>query len=93
MPYISQDRRVDIDHFSRAVPKTVGELNYAITLMCLRYVRRDDIETQSAASQVTYQAVNDVLGALEGAKLEFYRRLAAPYEDTKIVQNGDVYIP
>jgi hypothetical protein len=23
--------------------------------------------------------------------LEFYQRYAAPYEDTKIIQNGDVY--
>jgi hypothetical protein len=39
----------------------------------------------------SYQSINDVLGALEGAKLEFYRRIAAPYEDTKIQENGDVY--
>jgi hypothetical protein len=37
-----------------------------------------------------YQHFNDVLGALEGAKLELYRRRIAPYEDTKIVENGDV---
>ena len=28
---------------------------------------------------------------LECAKLELYRRVAAPYEDEKIDQNGDVY--
>jgi hypothetical protein len=38
-----------------------------------------------------YQAINDCLGALEGAKLELYRRVAAPYEDRKIQENGDVY--
>jgi hypothetical protein len=38
-----------------------------------------------------YQTVNDIVGALEGAKMEFYRRAAAPYEDLKIKENGDVY--
>jgi hypothetical protein len=28
---------------------------------------------------------------LETAKFEFYRRLAASYEDEKIAENGDVY--
>lgn len=38
-----------------------------------------------------YQLINDVIGAVEGAKLEFYRRMAAPYEDKKKDENGDVY--
>ncbi len=28
---------------------------------------------------------------LETAKLEFYRRVAGPYEDAKISENGEVY--
>ena len=35
--------------------------------------------------------IGDVVNAMECAKLEFYRRVAAPYEDTKIKENGDVY--
>jgi len=33
----------------------------------------------------------DVLGALEGAKQEFYRRKVVQYEENKIAENGDVY--
>lgn len=33
----------------------------------------------------------EIGGAIECAKLEFYRRVAAPYEDKKIAENGDVY--
>ena len=33
----------------------------------------------------------NLVGVLECAKLELYRRLAAPYEDLKIEDNGDVY--
>jgi len=35
--------------------------------------------------------INAIIGALECAKLELYRRVAAPYEDDKIAENGDVY--
>jgi hypothetical protein len=62
-------------------PQTAGELNYVITKTILAYI----------GDNPSYQRINDVIGALEGAKLEFYRRFAAPYEDEKIKQNGDVY--
>ena len=39
----------------------------------------------------SYATINDIIGALEGAKMEFYRRVVAPYEDEKIKENGDVY--
>lgn len=34
---------------------------------------------------------SEIIGALECCKLELYRRIAAPYEDIKIGENGDVY--
>ena len=85
MPYIKQRRRLQIDtaviEDSKFEINSPGELNYAITRLIDNYhSRRGD-----------YQSVNDVVGALEGAKLEFYRRVAAPYEDQKAMENGDVY--
>jgi len=80
MPYIKQEDREALAQ--GLAPQNCGELNYAITELCLEYLRTKGI---------MYQTINDILGALEGAKLEFYRRVAAPYEDTKIAQNGDVY--
>ena len=38
-----------------------------------------------------YAALAEAVGVIETAKLELYRRVAAPYEDDKIVENGDVY--
>jgi hypothetical protein len=38
-----------------------------------------------------YAHLNEVIGALECAKLELYRRIAVPYEDQKITESGDVY--
>jgi hypothetical protein len=79
MPYIPGYRR---DALAPIVtPETAGELNYAFTAIALAYIHKEGL---------TYQHVNDVIGALEGAKLELYRRLVVPYEDTKIQQNGDI---
>lgn len=40
---------------------------------------------------MSYQAINDIIGALESAKMEIYRRIAAAYEDQKILENSDVF--
>lgn len=82
MPYIKKDRRDALDNVQGEFPDNVGELNYKIT---------DLIQDYYIYHGKGYARVNDVLGALEGAKLEFYRRVAAPYEDKKIEENGDVY--
>ena len=38
-----------------------------------------------------YVKLNELIGVLECAKLELYRRVASPYEDEKVESNGDVY--
>ena len=37
-----------------------------------------------------YKNLSGVVGCMECAKTEFYRRIVAPYEDQKIKENGDV---
>lgn len=81
MPYIKQEDRVRLEDLEQS-PKTAGELNYVFTTEALNYLHNNG---------TSYQTINDIIGALEGAKLEFYRRLAAPYEDKKIIENSDVY--
>jgi hypothetical protein len=39
---------------------------------------------------VSYENFNAVMGALESAKQEYYRRVMVPYEEEKIKQNGDI---
>jgi hypothetical protein len=85
MPYIKPFMRDTLTPTSDARATDPGELNYQFTRLALDYFGR------VSELRGGYQAINDVLGALEGAKLEFYRRIAAPYEDSKIVANGDVY--
>jgi len=55
-----------------------GDLNYIITRIL------------KGSYPLRYFNLNRAVGVLECCKLEFYRRVAAPYEDTKIKENGDV---
>ncbi len=82
MPYIKEEIRRTMLTARRHDPETGGELNFAVTMLVDKYWSDHGPD---------YQTINDILGALEGAKLEFYRRIAVPYENRKIVENGDVY--
>ncbi len=81
MPYVSPEIRDELDRARRA--QTPGELNYVLTLEIIEYLEEKGL---------SYQTINDIMGALEGAKAEFYRRVAIPYENDKIEENGDVYV-
>ena len=94
MPYINSDDREKFLEDSKGgyvellreigiKCQTAGELNFCFTLIAQHYLKNKGLN---------YQHINDIVGALEGAKLELYRRIAAPYEDLKIEQNGDVKI-
>lgn len=78
MPYINASDR------DRALndPHTPGELNFALTRLLQHYMRDKPL---------TYTLLNECLGALEAAKLEYVRRVVVPYEDSKMKSNGDVY--
>jgi hypothetical protein len=82
MPYVKQEEREYLGWPLEQSSENGGQLNFQITQLILDYYNRNGQR---------YQQINDVLGALEGAKLEFYRRVAAPYEDKKIKENGDVF--
>ena len=84
MPYIRQERR---DELSFRGSTDSSELNYAITVLLVTHLGR----LQRAGIPITYQHLNDCLGAMEGAKLEFVRRVVVPYEERKCRENGDVY--
>lgn len=83
MPYVNQGRRKVLDPLLKPLAEHIssrGDLNYAITAL-----------VSSQVTQVGYAALEQAVGVLEAAKLEFYRRVAAPYEDEKKRENGDVY--
>lgn len=82
MPYVdTTSRRLIADG---TAPRTIGELNFAITRLCLKFLKPQGKET--------YRHYNEIIGVLECAKMEMYRRMVAPYEDGKRQENGEVYI-
>ena len=48
------------------------------------------VELQATLDGASSSIENAMFGVLECVKLEFYRRLATPYEDVKCDENGDV---
>lgn len=79
MPYIKKEKRFKI---IGDPCQTSGELNFLFTMEINQYIE---------AKGLSYQTINDIIGALVCCKDEFYRRVVAPYEDKKISENGDVY--
>lgn len=85
MPYIEEETRKKlnptIDSLSNEI-STLGELNYCITDLCLKFLYK---------SPICYTSLNEIIGLLECVKFEFYRRMLTVYEDKKCAVNGDVY--
>jgi len=85
MPYIiSEKRRVFKKPLGdlMAFVEEPGDLNYVISKLCLKYLRMKE--------PTSYALLNEIMGVLESAKLEFYRRRVVPYEDVKMNENGDI---
>lgn len=86
MPYITQEKRMELNPIlvgpaAYLTGCSLGELNYALSVIVREYFVRAP----------SYSRIADITGVLENVKQEFYRRVASPYEDKKIAENGDVY--
>lgn len=85
MPYLKKQDKDNFKILVKAIKSakvtTAGELNFLVTTLIHEYIKNQGLN---------YQHINDIVGALEGAKVEFQRRIVGPYEDLKIEQNGDV---
>jgi len=88
MPYIKAEQRVHWDKIiadvelllSETGELSAGELNYFVSSIIWRSLNRNKC----------YAKANELIGALECIKQEFYRRQIAPYEDAKVKENGDL---
>jgi hypothetical protein len=86
MPYLTGPRR-EAFALARNTLKTtridgVGELVYLFCYMADLYV----------GQHITnFELLNSVVGAFESAKMEFYRKMMAGYEDGKEQSNGPIW--
>jgi len=87
LPYIKSGNRSKYNTILRELIETLkalppeevdGELNYVVTKILKEIF------------PLRYFHINKAVGVLECIKLEYYRRVAAPYEDSKIQESGDV---
>ncbi len=84
MPYITPDRREVFDKNLKELAREVqneGELNYCIYKLSRLIIDRIG---------PSYLNLSMCSSAMEHAKLEWYRKVLAPYEDEKIRENGDI---
>jgi hypothetical protein len=89
MPYIKEDDRVRLDPCIESMissikndndlHKLLGDINYCFSRVA-----------SGVMGEVSYSKVAMITGVLENIKQEFYRRVASPYEDKKIIENGDI---
>ena len=96
MPYIDSIHRLALNEFldeivaiinvrrnqSGEAEQQAGHVNYCIAYLISQLLKKRGL---------SYAAINEIIGALECCKLELYRRIAAPYEDIKMKQNGDIF--
>jgi hypothetical protein len=85
MPYIKKYKRDDLNDYLDILGhniETEGELNYAITMLCKKFIEKQG---------ESYSTYNTVVGVLSCAQMELYRRMIAEYENKKIRENGDVF--
>jgi len=86
MPYIKKDQRAPIDVIVDQLAPLItdaGTFNYAVTRLSHLMLKEKGMR---------YANINELIGAMECMKLELYRKLAGPYEDIKLVENGPVGI-
>jgi hypothetical protein len=80
MPYLTQAERASLEDGRKALKG--GDLNYQFSKLVNDFL---------VAKGLSYSAINEAVGALECCKLELYRRVAAPYEEKKALQNGEIF--
>lgn len=82
MPYIKQERRDQCDEviYQMEVERIIadGDLNYILYKYCKNNIKP------------SYNSIKNYCGELRQCATEIERRLLAPYEDSKIEENGDV---
>ena len=84
MPYITNKEK---EKFIKLINNLViyinskGDLNYVICELVGQYI---------AQTGVSYTKMSEKIDAVHDAETELRRRLLDPYEDKKIIDNGDV---
>lgn len=91
MPYIKQEERAKIDPLIKQLTHEIQAINSMAPDGALNYTFTQLLRNTLLAGKPGYILFERAVGVLECCKLELYRRAAAPYENLKVRENGDVY--
>lgn len=86
MPYIKEEAK---DRIELPYVSSTGELTYVIDRI------GEDLAWKFCGydfAKLTYDDLCRVKGAMSNAVDEFYRRVIAPFEDGKVLVNGDIFV-
>ena len=97
MPYIKEEYRPELDklidqlssnivYYSKQIGEETsyaGLLNYTCTTLAMQIIEKQ-------FGKIRYGTIATVTGVFKNIADEFYRRVAAPYEDLQVEKNGDV---
>lgn len=104
MPYITENRRKNLDSSINKLVLSIKQNNPDITdIFDKEGLTNEEFldivgdinycfsrAISSLMGDISYGKVAMITGVLENIKQEFYRRIAANYEDKKILENGDI---
>lgn len=96
MPYISEEEREELDSAILGIVCAIRNIkssldnpnDFSIYLGRINYCFSRVIG--QLIKDPSYKKIAMITGVLENIKQEFYRRVASPYEDKKINENGDI---
>lgn len=91
MPYIKQEYRSTLDNLAEELFNELNKLNN----MSSGYAGNINYFISKLLGKLfnqkkSYSIINELIGALECTKFEFYRRIAVELEQIKIKENGDL---
>lgn len=75
----TNEHLVDSDLSNEEFATILGDINYVFSRVL-----------GGLMNDPSYNKIAMITGVLENIKQEFYRRVASPYEDKKIMENGDI---
>lgn len=92
MPYVKPEERGNYVQLLK-LPENPGQLNYLLTSIVNAYYKGRWADEELGYLGLSYSGINEIIGVLECMKQEWYRRVAAPYENEKERENGDLPWP
>ena len=88
MPYIKPEDRKKFEEVIKELMRLISEEKEEDQDGCINYCFTRILD---GIYPLRYRHVNRAVGVIECIKQEYYRRIAGPYEDEKIKENGDAY--